>query len=108
VEKAIMSSDLGLNPVPQDNIIRVTLPPLTQERRQELGKIVKSKAEDCRVGIRNVRRDTLAKIKDLLKNKEISEDEEHSAQEKIQQITDKFIAEVEKVAQAKEQELMQV
>jgi len=108
VEKAIMTSDLGLNPATHGNVIRIPLPALTEDRRKELVKIVKNAAEDARIAIRNVRRDTLTQVKDLLKNKKISEDEEKMAEDKIQKSTDKFVAEVEKLVSAKEHELMQV
>lgn len=106
VEKAIMTSDLGLNPATNGNVIRIPLPPLTQERRQELTKVVKAEGENARVAIRNVRRDSLATIKDLLKNKKISEDEEKGAEDKIQKLTDKFVSDIEKLVSHKEQELM--
>jgi ribosome recycling factor len=108
IEKAIMTSDLGLNPATAGTVIRVPLPALTQERRNELVKIVKGEAENSRVSIRNVRRDSLTIVKECLKTKKISEDEEKTAEEKIQKLTDKFVAEVEKLAGSKEQELMQI
>lgn len=108
IEKAIHTSDLGLNPTNSGNAIRVPLPPLTQERRNELAKIVKAEAENGRVAIRNLRRDANNHIKEMLKNKAISEDDERGAQDKIQKLTDKFIAEIDKVASHKEHELMQV
>lgn len=108
IEKAIMTADLGLNPVPDSNLIRVPLPPLTEERRKDLVKIVKSTAEHSRVAIRNIRRDANAAIKDLLKKKSITEDEERRAEESSQKLTDKFIAEIDKFAQAKETDLMEV
>jgi ribosome recycling factor len=108
VEKAIMTSDLGLNPATNGNVIRIPLPALTEDRRKELVKIVKSEAEEARIAIRNVRRDALTQSKDLLKNKKISEDEEKTAEEKIQKLTDKYVSDVEKTAASKEHELMQV
>lgn len=108
IEKAIMSADLGLNPATSGNVIRVPLPPLTEERRKEMVKLVKNEAEDARVSIRNARRDANTQLKDLLKKKEISEDDEHRAQEIIQKLTDKYIAEVERIIQGKEKELMEV
>lgn len=108
VEKGILTSDLGLNPAVNGTVIRVPLPALTQERRLELVKIVKSEAEEARVSIRGVRRDSLSQVKDLLKNKSISEDDDKSAQEKVQKLTDKYIADIEKVVVSKEAELMQV
>jgi ribosome recycling factor len=108
VEKGILTSDLGLNPAVNGNIIRVPLPALTQERRLELVKIVKSEAEESKVSIRGVRRDSLSQVKDLLKNKSISEDDDKSAQDKIQKLTDKYVADIDKVISSKEAELMQV
>jgi len=108
VEKAILSSDLGLNPMSAGTVIRVPLPALTQERRTELTKIVKSEAENARVATRNVRRDANNALKELLKKKVIGEDEEKSAQDKVQKLTDKFSAEIDKISHGKEQELMQV
>ena len=108
VEKAILSSDLGVNPVTAGNVIRVPLPPLTEERRKELVKQVKSEAESGKIAIRNIRRDANNTIKDLLKEKEISEDDERRSQDEVQKITDKYISEVDKVLENKEKELMQV
>lgn len=108
VEKAILSSDLGLNPTTSGNIIRVILPPLTEERRRDLVRVVKQEAEKCRVAIRNIRRDANADFKELLKEKEISEDEDRSAQEDIQKLTDQFIQEIEKIIGVKEKDLMEV
>jgi len=108
VEKAIMTSDLGLNPVTNGNVIRVPLPSLTQERRAELVKLVKAEGENARVAIRNVRRDALTQVKELVKSKSISEDDEKTAEEKIQKLTDKFVVDIEKSIATKEQELMQV
>ncbi|MDX2164302.1 MAG: ribosome recycling factor [Gammaproteobacteria bacterium] len=108
VEKAILSSDLGLNPVTHGNVIRVPLPSLTQERRTELVKLVKAEGENARVAVRNVRRDALTHVKELLKNKAISEDDEKVGEDKIQKLTDKFVADIEKSITTKEQELMQV
>ncbi len=108
VEKAIMTSDLGLNPATNGNLIRIPLPALTQERRQEMVKLVRSEGENARVATRNVRRDAVTGVKDLLKNKGISEDESKSAEDKIQKLTDKYISEIEKLINHKEHELMQV
>lgn len=108
VEKAIMTSDLGLNPATNGNVIRIPLPALTQERRQEMVKLVRAEGENARVATRNVRRDAVSAVKDLLKNKQISEDEEKSAEDKIQKLTDKYTSEIEKLISHKEQELMQV
>lgn len=108
VEKAIRGSDLGLNPVTTGNALRVPLPALTQERRTELTKLVRGEVENARVAVRNVRRDANNALKELLKKKSISEDEEKSAQDKIQKITDTSIAEIDKILVGKEHELMQV
>ena len=106
IEKAIMSSDLGLNPTTQGLVIRIPLPPLTEERRRDLVKVVKNAAEQGRVAIRNIRRDANSEIKEALKEKMISEDDAHSGEEKIQQLTDKFIKEVEKHLEVKEADLL--
>ncbi|HEB5646929.1 TPA: ribosome recycling factor, partial [Mannheimia haemolytica] len=106
VEKAILTSDLGLNPSSAGTTIRVPLPPLTEERRRDLIKIVKAEGEQGKVAIRNVRRDANDQIKALLKDKEISENEQHKAEEDIQKITDTFIKKVDEVLAAKEKELL--
>jgi ribosome recycling factor len=108
VEKAIRDADLGLNPVSQGELIRVPMPPLTEERRKELIKVVKGEAEAAKVAIRNVRRDANGTLKDLLKDKDISEDDERRAQDEIQKLTDRNIAEVDKILHAKEADLMAV
>ncbi|MCW5598063.1 ribosome recycling factor [Nitrosomonas sp.] len=108
IEKAIRDSDLGLNPMTVGEMVRVPMPPLTEERRRELAKIVKNEAEAARVAMRNVRRDANAQLKELLKDKQISEDDDRRGQEEIQKLTDRYIAEVEKLLQAKEAELMAV
>jgi len=108
VEKAIMMSDLGLNPMSAGTVIRVPLPPLTEERRRDLVKIVRGEAENGRVAIRNIRRDANSDLKGLLKEKEISEDEDRKAQEDIQKITDAAVKSVDEVLAAKEKELMEV
>lgn len=108
VEKAIRDSDLGLNPSSQGDLIRVPTPALTEERRRELIKVVKNEAENAKVAVRNVRRDANATLKDLLKDKAISEDDERRSQEEIQKLTDRYIAEVDKVLQAKETDLMAI
>ncbi len=108
IEKAILTSNLGLNPASAGTVIRVPMPPLTEERRKDLVKVVRHEAENGRVAIRNIRRDANSDFKDLLKEKEISEDDEHRAQDDIQKITDKFIADVDKVLKDKEVELMEV
>ena len=108
VEKAIRDCDLGLNPATNGDVIRVPMPMLTEERRREMTKIVRSEAEGAKVSIRNVRRDANDALKKLLKDKEISEDDERRAQDDIQKSTDKAVAEVEKLLQVKEAELMAV
>jgi ribosome recycling factor len=108
VEKAIRDSDLGLNPATQGDLIRVPMPALTEERRRDLTKVVKSEAEDSKVAIRNLRRDANNALKDALKAKEIPEDDERRAQEEIQKLTDKFVAEVDKLVAEKEKELMAI
>nr|WP_225622425.1 ribosome recycling factor [Musicola keenii] len=106
VEKAIMASDLGLNPMSAGTVIRVPLPPLTEERRKDLIKVVRGDAEQGRVSVRNVRRDANDKLKVLLKDKTISEDEERRAQDEIQKLTDSFIKKVDAALADKEKELM--
>ncbi len=108
VEKAIMMSDLGLNPMSAGTVIRVPLPPLTEERRKDLVKIVRGEAEGARVAIRNIRRDANNEFKNLLKDKEISEDEDRKAQDEIQKLTDIAVKKVDDVLAAKEKELMEV
>jgi ribosome recycling factor len=108
VEKAIRDSDLGLNPSNSGDMIRVPMPPLTEERRRDLIKVVKGEGEDAKVSVRNVRRDANDQLKRLLKDKEISEDEERRAQDDIQKLTDKYTAEVDKALQAKEADLMAI
>ena len=108
IEKAIMNSDLGLNPATSGTVMRIPLPPLTEERRRDMTKVVRGEAEAARVAIRNIRRDANNDLKDLVKEKMISEDEERRGQEEIQKLTDKHIAEVEQVLAAKEADLMEV
>ena len=108
IEKAIRDSDLGLNPMTVSEMVRVPMPPLTEERRRDLTKIVKAEAETARIAMRNVRRDANAQLKELLKDKQIAEDEDRRGQEEIQKLTDRYIAEVDKLLQAKESELMAV
>jgi ribosome recycling factor len=108
IEKAIMTSDLGLNPATTSDVIRVPLPALTEQRRKELTKVVRSEAEDARVSVRNVRRDANNELKELLKDKAIAEDEERRLSDNIQKATDKFIAEIEQLLAAKEAELMAI
>ena len=108
VEKAIRDSDLGLNPMSMGEVIRVPMPALTEERRRDLTKVVKGEAEDARVAVRNVRRDANNDLKTLLKDKDITEDEERRAQDDIQKLTDKYVAEVDKLFAEKEKELMAI
>ena len=108
VEKAIMASDLGLNPMSAGTVIRVPLPPLTEERRKDLIKIVRGEVESGRVAVRNIRRDANGDVKSLLKDKEISEDEARQAEDTIQKLTDKFIKEMDAQLTAKEAELMKI
>jgi ribosome recycling factor len=108
IEKAIRDSDLGLNPATSGDIIRVPMPALTEERRKDLTKVVRHEAESARVAVRNVRRDANAHLKDLLKEKKVSEDEERRAQDEIQKLTDRYVHEIDKVLQAKEADLMAV
>ncbi|KRA53216.1 ribosome recycling factor [Pseudoxanthomonas sp. Root65] len=108
VEKAILASDLGLTPNTAGTTIRLNLPALTEERRKELSKVVHGEGEDAKVAIRNIRRDANQQVKDLLKDKQITEDEERRTEEEIQKLTDKSIKDVDDVVKAKEQELMAV
>ena len=108
IEKAIMTSDLGLNPCTAGTAIRVPMPPLTEERRRDLVKLVKHEAENGKVAIRNIRRDANSDLKELLKEKEISEDDERRGQDNIQKLTDKHTEDVDKLLAVKETELMEV
>lgn len=108
VEKAIRDSDLGLNPSNQGEIIRVPMPPLTEERRRELTKVVRGEGETAKVAIRNLRRDANHNLKEALKEKEISEDDDHRGQDLVQKLTDKYVAEIDKLLAEKEHELMQI
>lgn len=108
IEKAIMGSDLGLNPQSAGTVIRVPLPPLTEERRKDMIRVVRHEAEGGRIAIRNIRRDAIHDVKELMKEKMIGEDDEHRAEDQIQTITDKFIAQVDKELAEKESELMEV
>jgi ribosome recycling factor len=108
VEKAIRDADLGLNPASMGDVIRVPMPPLTEERRKELVKLVRGEAENGKVAVRNIRRDAIAHLKELVKNKEASEDEERRAQDEVQKLTDKYIAEIDKATAEKEKDLMAV
>ena len=108
VEKAILASDLGLTPNTAGTVIRINLPPLTEERRKELIKVVRGEAENARVAVRNLRRDANNALKEAVKEKEISEDDERRAQDDVQKLTDRYIAEVDKQLAQKEQDLMAV
>lgn len=108
VEKAILNSNMGLNPVTAGEVIRVPLPALTEERRRDMTKVVRAEGEGARVAIRNIRRDVLSDVKELLKAKEITEDEERRTQDEVQKITDKYVAEVDKLIEAKEKDLMEI
>ena len=108
VEKAIRESDLGVNPATASDVIRVPMPALTEERRKELVKVVHKEAEGTRVAIRNIRRDAIAHVKDLLKAKSVSEDDDRRAQEEIQKLTDRYIGEVDRALHTKEADLMAV
>jgi ribosome recycling factor len=108
VEKAIRDADLGLNPATNGNVIRVPMPMLTEERRRDLTKVVRGEAENAKVAVRNVRRDTNEHIKKLLKDKKIGEDDERRAEEDVQKLTDRFIAEIDKALHVKEADLMAV
>lgn len=108
IEKAIRESDLGLNPVALGDSIRVPMPPLTEERRRDLTKVVRSEGEDAKVAVRNLRRDGNDALKRLLKDKEISEDDDRRTQDVIQKMTDKYVAEIDKIVAEKEAEIMKV
>ena len=108
IEKAIMTSDLGLNPATSGMVIRIPLPVLTEERRREFVKLVKHEAENGRVAIRNIRRDANSEIKEALKEKLVSEDEAHAGEEKIQKLTDQYVKEVEKLLEGKEADLLSI
>jgi ribosome recycling factor len=106
VEKALLSSDIGITPTTAGQVIRLNMPPLTEERRRELAKHVAHEGEDAKIAIRNVRRDAMQKVKDLLKDKQISEDDERRTEDEIQKLTDRFVKDVDGVVKAKEEELM--
>jgi ribosome recycling factor len=108
IDKAIREADLGLNPATMGDTVRVPMPALTEERRRDLTKVVKGEAENARVAVRNIRRDANAALKELLKRKAVSEDDERRAQEDIQKLTDRYIAEIDKALAAKETDLMAV
>jgi len=108
IEKAILKSDLGLTPATAGQVIRIPLPALTEERRRELTKVVRAEAENARVGVRNVRRDVMNELKEMLREKLLSQDDDRRAHEEIQKLTDKHVAEIDHVLVEKEKELMQV
>jgi ribosome recycling factor len=108
IEKAIMTSDLGLNPNTAGTVIRVPMPPLTEERRRDLVKVVKELTENARIAVRNIRRDANQDLKELQKEKEISEDQERKGQELVQKVTDQSVAKLEELLQEKESELMEI
>jgi ribosome recycling factor len=108
IEKAIFKSDLGLTPMTAGTVIRIPMPPLTEERRRDITKVLKGNAEDARVAVRNVRRDVMTSVKDALKKKVITQDDERRAEQDIQKLTDKHIADIEQLLAAKEKEIMQV
>ena len=108
IEKAIMTADLGINPTSMGQIIRIPLPPLTEERRKELVKVVREEAENARIAIRNIRRDAISDYRDLLKEKEISEDEAHHAEDNMQKITDQHINIIDKTLSDKENSLLEI
>jgi|TARA_B110000263_G_C15258437_1_gene487615 ribosome recycling factor len=108
IEKAILTSDLGLNPNTQGQVMRIPLPPLTEERRKELVKVVRDEAENTRVAIRNIRRDAISDFRELLKEKEVSEDEAHKAEDNIQKITDRHINLIDKSLTDKENSLLEI
>ena len=106
IEKAIINSDLGLTPASAGMIIRVPLPPLTEERRRDLAKMVKQEAENARIGVRNIRRDCLQDMKELLKEKEITEDDDRRGHQLIQELTDSHVAEIDALSEEKQKEIM--
>ena len=108
IEKAIRESDLGLNPAAQGDLLRVPMPPLTEERRRDLGKVVRHASEDSKVAVRNLRRDANDQAKKLLKDKEITEDEERRSLDELQKLTDRTVAEIDRLTSAKEAEIMAV
>ena len=108
IEKAIRESELGLNPSSQGDLIRVPMPALTEERRRDLTKVVRHAGEDCKIAVRNLRRDAIEHLKKLLKDKAVAEDEERRAQDEVQKLTDRTINEVDRLVQGKEAEILQV
>ena len=108
IEKAIFKSDLGLTPMTAGTVIRIPMPPLTEERRREMTKVLRHDAENARVAVRNVRRDVMTAVKEMLKKKEVSQDDERRAETEIQKLTDKHVADIDQLLAAKEKEVMQV
>jgi ribosome recycling factor len=108
IEKAIRESDLGLNPAAQGDLLRVPMPALTEERRKELTKVVRHEGEDCKVAVRNLRRDAIEHLKKLLKDKQVAEDDERRAQDEVQKLTDRVVAEIDRLVHAKEAEVLAV
>jgi ribosome recycling factor len=108
VEKAIRDSDLGLNPVTAGEVIRIPLPPLTEERRKEISKMVRHEGENAKVAVRNIRRDAIHHLKEQVKSKEMSEDEEKRAEDAVQALTDEHVAKIDEIVAAKEQEIMEI
>jgi len=108
IDKAIQKSDLGLNPVNDGKIIRISIPPLTEERRKDLAKVAKKFAEEAKVAVRNIRRDANEQLKKKLKDKDITEDDEHKGVAEIQKLTDKYVAEADSVLAKKEKEIMEI
>jgi len=108
IDKAIRASDLGINPVADSELVRLPIPPLTQERRKELAKVVNKQTEEARVAVRSARRDAMEMIKDAEKDKQVSEDERKKGEKSIQDLTDKYIAQIEEIAKAKEKEIMEL
>jgi ribosome recycling factor len=108
IDKAIRASDLGINPVSDSELVRLPIPPLTQDRRKELAKVVNKQTEEARVAVRSARRDAMDMVKDAEKDKQITEDERKNGEKKIQDLTDKYIAMVDDIAKAKEKEIMEL
>ena len=108
IEKAIRESDLGLNPAGHGELLRIPMPPLTEERRREMTKVVRHEGENARVAVRNLRRDAIHQLKEMLKKKEVSEDDERRAQDEVQKLTDRFVGNIDKLVAEKEKELMTV
>jgi ribosome recycling factor len=108
IDKAIRASDLGINPVPDSDLVRLPIPPLTQERRKELAKVVKKQSEEARVAVRSARRDAMDMLKDAEKDKTISEDERKTGEKRVQDLTDKYVAMIDDISTAKEKEIMEL